>query len=165
MIRSEYDRRLATASEQVDLLGFGLRSFREDYGSALAELATRTRIRILLLHPEYPSADASYAAQRDTEERNHAGAIANDVTEFIIQTTDLRHQNPANFGIRLYKALPAINIFRIDDDMFWGPYLLDTQSRNTPTFLTRLGTLPFDAYQQHFDTLWTERWSIAADDF
>jgi hypothetical protein len=47
-IRDEYHSRLRSAKE-VDILGFGLSSFREDYGSKFAELSLKTSFRILLL--------------------------------------------------------------------------------------------------------------------
>src|SRR5262249_4578857 len=53
-IRDEYHSRLHSAKE-VDILGFGLSSFREDYGSKFGELSSRTSFRILLLDPDFPS--------------------------------------------------------------------------------------------------------------
>src|SRR5271169_6097811 len=53
-IRDEYHSRLRIAKE-VDILGFGLASFREDYGNNFGELSLRTSFRILLLDPDFPS--------------------------------------------------------------------------------------------------------------
>jgi hypothetical protein len=49
-----------------------------------------------------------------------------------------------------------VNIFRIDDEVFWGPYLIHQQSRNSPTLLVRRGGLLFDVLLRHFETIWLE---------
>jgi hypothetical protein len=54
------------------------------------------------------------------------------------------------------RCIPAINLFRIDDDVFWGPYLMQQQSRNTPTLLATRGGFLFDMLQKHFDALWAQ---------
>src|SRR5207249_4989496 len=103
------------------------------YGDAFPAWSARTQVRVLLLDPEYPRRDQSYAQQRDKEERNQHGAIARDAREFIRQTANLAAGNN-RFRIRLYRCLPSVNVFRIDDTLFWGPYLMGAQSRNMPTF-------------------------------
>lgn len=163
-IKDEYDRRLDSASENVDLLGFGLRSFREDYAAKLPELTQRANTRLLLLDPGFPNADSSIADIRDREERNPSGAIRGDVREFLVQVLPIAGTTGSNLQVRLYRALPMINIFRIDDDLFFGPYLLDEQSRNSPTFLARRGGELFDRLKAHFDLLWSNEWSIDARD-
>jgi hypothetical protein len=52
------------------------------------------------------------------------------------------------------KALPAINLLRADHEIFWGPYLMGQQSRNTPTLIAQRGGFLFDALKAHFDALW-----------
>lgn len=158
-IKDEYDRRLAAARDKVDLVGFGLRALREDYGAQLPELASRARVRFLLLHPEFPTAEDSIAALRDREERNSSGSIRSDIKEFLIQVVPQTRRNDISLSVRLYRALPMINIFRIDDDLFWGPYLIDEQSRNCPTFLVRRGGSLFERYTRQFEFLWSDEWS------
>jgi hypothetical protein len=162
-IRDEYDRRLASASAWVDVLGFGLRSFREDYKDALAELGSRTRVRLLLLHPEFPEG-ASMADLRDKEELNAAGSIRQDIREFLIQVVPVAQSPDVSIQIRLYKAIPSINLFRIDDEMFWGPYLLETQSRNCPTLLLRRPSPLFDRFELHFEKMWSPEWSVTPEE-
>ena len=82
-IRDEYHSRLRNAKE-VDILGFGLASFREDYGNQFAELSLRTSFRILLLDPDFPSPDNSIASIRDREEGNNDGDIRRDVEAGVI---------------------------------------------------------------------------------
>jgi hypothetical protein len=150
-IRDEYHSRLRSAKE-VDILGFGLSSFREDYGNQFAELSLKTSFRILLLDPEFPSPTDSVAAIRDREEGNNNGDIKRDVEAF---ESAARRAGPlANFLVRRLTALPSINIFRVDDEIFWGPYLIADQSRNMPTLLVRRGGFLYDQIKNHFEHLW-----------
>lgn len=169
-IKDQYDRRLARASERVDVLGFGLRSLREDYGAAkLENLAARAPVRVLLLDPDFPNGHAyKISSLRDQEERNSEGQIERDIREFVVQVLPLTRKLGKNLQIRLYAALPMLNMFRIDDDLFFGPYLIDEQSRNSPTFLVQRGWTLFDHLTEHFERLWSDEWSRPAeslDDF
>ena len=119
-IRNEYHSRLQAAKE-VDILGFGLSSFREDYGAKFEELSSRTRFRILLLDPNFPSTELSIASIRDREEGNNEGDIKRDVEAFEAVIRRATNLNQTNFQVRRLRALPSINVFRVDDDLFWGP--------------------------------------------
>ena len=159
-IKEEYDRRVEGARQSIDVMGFGLRQLREDYVNDFERWASRARVRILLVDPDAPDPATAYSTQRDVEEGNASGAIAADVREFLQQTESIRARHPGRFEVRLYTALPSINIFRVDDELFWGPYLIETQSRNTPTFLVRRGGGLFDRLAEHFESLWSDdRWS------
>ena len=159
-IRPEYDQRLQDAHKQIDILGFGLNSLREDFLDSFATWAQRCKVRVLLLDPEAPTGAASFADRRDSEEGATPGKIRQEVEQFLAATTALRSSNP-NFEVRLYHALPSVNIFRIDDSMFFGPYLLLQPSRNTPTLLIGRGTV-FDRLEEHYNALWSDGFSRPA---
>jgi hypothetical protein len=152
-IRNEYHSRLHGAKE-VDILGFGLSSFRQDYGGRFEELSSRTRFRILLLDPDFPTADASIASIRDQEEGNNQGDIRRDVEAFESIVRQAKNLNRENFQVKRLRALPSINVFRVDDDLFWGPYLIANQSRNMPTLLVRKGGFLYEEIKTHFEQLW-----------
>lgn len=159
LIREHYDKRLEKAKDGIDLIGFGLRALREDYSSDFPRWASRAQVRILILDPDFPSAQGSLAELRDHEEGNRAGSIRDDVMAFIKATAPLLKRKDIRFKVRLYKAMPNINYFRIDNEAFWGPYFLGTQSRNTPTFLiSREGNL-FPLFAEHFEHLWSGEFS------
>lgn len=157
-IREEYHSRLQSAKE-VDILGFGLSSFREDYGSKFEELSSRTSFRILLLDPDFPSSDNSVALIRDVEEGNDRGDIKRDVEAFESIVRRASKLDRSKFQVRRLRALPSINVFRVDDEIFWGPYLVATQSRNMPTLLVRKGGYLYEEIKAHFEQLWTDRYS------
>jgi hypothetical protein len=152
-IKREYDERLRGA-KKIDILGFGLSSLREDYGPEFAGWSRSAEVRIILLDPEFPSREHSYADQRDRDEQSGVGKIRRDVEAFIEQIKAAEGLDRNRFKIRLLRTLPSINMFRIDDQIFWGPYFALQQSRNTPTFLIERGFL-HERLREHFETLWS----------
>jgi hypothetical protein len=150
----EYASRLQRARSNVDIIGFGLTSFRVDHISDLSALASRAIVRILLLDPESP-----YAGQRDREEGQTEGVIAGEIREFISQFNRAREAGAtaggaARIELRLYTCLPLLNVFRIDDEVFYGPYLVGRASRKTVTMRARRGPI-YDQLVKHFDEIWT----------
>lgn len=151
-IREEYDERMRRFSKQADILGFGLNSLRQDHATSFGTWKQQGRIRVLLIDPEFPSPTASYADQRDREEKDDPGTIARQVKQFVRDTKQFLDDR---FQIRLYRCLPVLNIFRIDGDILWGPYLMSEPSRNAPTFVVREGGEMYDRLLDHFERIWT----------
>ena len=155
-IRPYYDTELAHAKEAIDILGFGLRALREDYGNDFEAWKSRAKVRVLLVDPDPPDGRPSYANQRDLEENRSPGEIANDSREFMERTKNLVTADDGPFQVRLYTCLPSFNIFRIDGTLFWGPYLVGMPSRNMPTFVVKEGRVLFKALSRHFERIWTD---------
>jgi hypothetical protein len=149
-IRDEYRTRTERAKRQIDVQGFGLRTLAEDFQVDFSAWKIRAKVRILLVDPDFPTPDFSYAAQRDREEGSDENKIRGDVRHFIEVTRPLMDER---FQVRLYRCLPSINIFRVDSEMLWGPYLMNRVSRNTVTILVGEGET-FKAFEDHFDRLW-----------
>jgi hypothetical protein len=63
--------------------------------------------------------------------------------------------------VRLYRSIPALNICRVDEELFWGPYLVGGPSRNNPTIIVKKGGIMFDRLMNHFNMVW-EKWSKPA---
>ncbi len=154
-VRGKYEERLNRARKKVDILGFGQRALRQDLSSQFAKWAATVHFRILLIDPEFPDTDTPLAAIRDIEEGDPPGTIRTDVLTFVKETADLARKN-SRFQIRLYRALPVINYFRIDNEAFWGPYFVGVQSRNTPTFLVNSSGFLFVPLADHFEKLWSD---------
>ena len=153
-MRSEYDIRLERASKSIDILGFGLKHLREDHLRNFSAWANRAHVRILVIDPEAPSVSAPYASQRDCEEGNEIGQIAQDVRTLVNSCRDLINAPSGQFRMRLYTCLPSVNIFRIDSEIFWGPYFVGDVSRNMPTFLLDDRGYVAEAVMGHFEQIW-----------
>lgn len=154
-IKPEYDARLSNVHDRIDILGFGLQALREDYADQFNAWAARAHVRILLIDPEFPTTNHTYASQRDREENTGQASISQHAREFIRIAAPAIRAHPERFQIRLYTCLPTLNVFRIDDEVLWGIYVVGRASRNTPTFVVQRGKL-FDVISAHFDTIWSE---------
>jgi hypothetical protein len=153
-IRHEYENHLAHLTSRVDVMGFGLRAFLQDYRNNFDSWSRRASVRVLLIDPEFPTARQSFANQRDREEKNIGGTITDDVRAFAKEMGRLINESQGRFSIRLYRCLPTVNILRIDGVLFWGPYLLGEQSRNMPTLKVREGGILFERMTTHFERIW-----------
>lgn len=152
-IRTEYAARINKA-KNIDVLGFGLSHFRQDYVNKFEDLAKSKNVRILLSSPDYPNKRNNYCDQRDLEEGNKIGQISGEVEQFIADSAEVRQKYPESFQVRRLKMLPSINIFRMDSEILWGPYLVGEQSRNMPTLLVRDRGYLGIALKGHFDKIW-----------
>jgi hypothetical protein len=158
-IRSEYAIRLDKARSNIDIIGFGLKDFRRDYMNQLSALSARTKVRIVIINPRSPA-----CSWRDREEKQREGTIREEVEDFLTQFTQLysSRETPA-LSLRLYTCLPLVNIFRIDDEIFWGPYLVGQASGNTMTLRVQRGIL-YDQLMEHFEDVW-KNYSISITEF
>jgi hypothetical protein len=154
-IRSEYDDRLRVA-RQIDLVGYGLSAFRQDYVNDFVTWSERAHVRILLIDPDFPTPETSLADQRDREENHPIGQTRNDVLAFEKAVSELRGLRRDQFQVRRMRSIPSINLFRINDEIFWGPYLMNQQSRNTVTLLVSRNGYLFDMLVGHFEALWAQ---------
>jgi len=157
-IEEEYSKRLEKMTQHLDIIGFGLSHFRKDYGKHFIELAGKAKVRILLLNPEFHICDdLSISDIRDKEENQEIGTIRSQVIDFIKDYKKLKKElNNNNFEVKLYNSLPTINIFRIDNEMFIGPYLVNRDSRRTITIIAKSEGELFKQHLEHFNELWDE---------
>jgi hypothetical protein len=158
-IKDEYRNRTRKASYRIDVMGYGLNSLREDFLDDFRDWAARLKVRILLVDTESPGDATKYVDVRDTEEGNSPGRTRLEVQKFISDTYHLWNENE-NFQVRLATALPSVNMFRIDDESFWGPYLISSTrygraSRNLPTMIVRRPGYMYERLIDHFDEIWS----------
>lgn len=155
-IEDEYSKRLEKMKQNLDIIGFGLSHFRKDYGKHFLELAGKAKVRILLLNPEFHNCKGlSISDIRDIEENQEIGTIRSQVADFIKDYKKFKKELKSdNFEVRLYNSLPTINIFRIDNEMFIGPYLVNRDSRRTFTILAKSEGELFQQHLEHFNELW-----------
>ena len=149
-IRGEYDRRLSKMEEHLDILAWGLASFREDYGEHVGEWAKAgTRVRFLLVNPDSPEGGMLCKLQ-DRVERREDGSTAADIRTFLGNIQPI----PDKIDIRLSDVHPGVNMFRVDRDIFFGPYLAGTVSRNDPTAIVSEGHWLYGRLLDHYQWLW-----------
>jgi hypothetical protein len=158
-IKQEYVERVATAREHIDVMGYGLNALREDFSGQFLEWSQRVSVRILIVDPEAPSRQSSFVNLRDREEQNNQGKTREEVERFIEDTRALWEDASIDFHLRLARSLPSVNMFRIDDVAFWGPYLISSArfgraSRNLPTMIVHQPGYMHDRLVDHFEEIW-----------
>lgn len=158
-IKHEYEARVARASHNIDIMGFGLNALREDFSERFREWSTRAEVRVLLVDPSATAPGPSFTTLRDREERNNAGKTDDEIHRFIEETRPLWSDVGVRFHLRLARTLPSVNMFRIDDESFWGPYLILSRSgrasRNLPTMIVKRPGYMYERLVDHFEEIWS----------
>jgi hypothetical protein len=161
----DYRGLVRSARHHVDILGFGLRSFRQGFVIGDEPWPEKALVRILLIDPNFPDEDRSYADQRDVEEESTYKQNRIDVEEFA-RTCHQRlatsrevaaaEGQGARFDIRLFQCLPSVTIFRVDHVLYWGPYLIGRTNQQCPVVKVEAGGYLFEQLVGHFEAIWAD---------
>lgn len=153
------DPRLDKAKEHVDVVAFGLKSFRENYTNK-AEMALNKgcNFRIITMNP-----DSRFATQRDMEEHNVNGDIEKSIRDLIAWADNLnsssgrrKKKNKGKIIIKGYDCMTLDFYWRVDDEIYFGPYQYGKGSSDTITFKFEKGGRGFENYSQYFEKLWND---------
>lgn len=144
--RADYATPLKTATAQVDVMGYSLRSFLDDHATTLLMKGRNgLRARILVV-----AAGSEASAAQERAEGFQPGTFS----------TAIAHVRDAFSGSRptiqvraIERALPTM-VFRIDDTMFVGPYFSHKVSARTATMELRRPGWLFEEYEAEFEALW-----------
>ena len=149
-IKPEYDNRLSLMREHLDVLAWSLVSFREDHRKHLAGWVEKgIQIRLLLLNPDTPIGKMLCELQ-DTVEGRPIGSTAGEITSFLSEVQPIT----GGLEIRVSDFHPGTNIFRVDGEIFFGPYLADDVSRNAPTGIVSEDHWLYYRLLAHFEWMW-----------
>lgn len=152
---NEYKSRLIKASKNIDILGYGLGTFLDEHFNDFHTWKAKCEVRILLIDPDFPNPNSPLCNQRDIEEGKTIGTLKNEVTAFINKTKSIVGQgSKGSFSIKYFKCIPSITIFRIDDEILWGPYFVNHLSRDTPMFIVKKGGVLYDQILAQFENIW-----------
>jgi hypothetical protein len=162
----KYGDLVKRARHNVDILGYGLPSFRQAQIVGGEPWPSDARVRILLVDPYFPDKDAPYADQRDIEEATVFQQTRVDVMEFV--RTCASHQRAATdaavdaqkesrFEMKLFGCLPSVTMFRVDHVLYWGPYLVGRTNQQCPLVRVEAGGFLYEQLLEHFERVWTER--------
>lgn len=156
-IAGQYSARFNASPREIDVLGTGLDKLRSDFSEQFELWGRRSKVRFLILDPGYPpNQTVTIAEQRDREESNPGDGITGQVRELLRDTAKARASFPNSFIVRKYKCLPTLTMVRIDDELFWAPYLAKKRASSTPTLLLRRGGVLYDTLLQHFESIWND---------
>lgn len=148
------DPKISKIKSNLDVVSFGLKRFRETHRKDILKcLKNGTVIRILTMHP-----DSNFVSQREIEEESAEGHIQNSIRHLIEWANDLNKQveksNGGYIEIRGYDCMTLDFYWRMDNELYYGPYWFKRDSQATITYKCESGGDCFNLYTQYFEDLW-----------
>lgn len=149
---AESDPRLESHNVKfLDGIAFGLSSFRSnrEYDVLLC-LQNGMKMRLLAMNP-----DSDFVRQRAIEENVHPDSIKDSIVKLVEWVNKLNKQsNKGKIEIKYYNAMTLDFYWRIDDDLYVGPYMYNIVSQQTITAKFSKGGKGFNLYSRYFNDLW-----------
>lgn len=149
------DPKLDKAKEQVDAIAFGLKSFRSKNGKRVEKLLKKgVNIRILTMNP---SVDNIFLKQREIEEEETEGQIRNSIDQLVTWARNLNTRGySGRIEVKGYKCMTLDFYWRVDDELYVGPYWYHVGSQQTITYKFVKGKNGFRLYSEYFEDLWND---------
>ena len=135
----------------LDGIAFGLSSFRcnREY-DVLKCLENGMNMRLLTMNPH-----TEFAKQRAIEENTHPDSINNSFIKLVEWVNKLnKKSNNGKIEIKYYDAMTLDFYWRVDNDLYVGPYMYDIISQQTITAKFSNGGKGFNLYTRYFEDLW-----------
>ena len=149
------DPKLDKAKKQVDVVAFGLKSFREKHSKKVEKLLKRgINFRILTMDPGKTNI---FLNQREKEENETEGQIRNSINKLVSWANQLNSRDyKGRIETKGYKCMTLDFYWRVDDDVYIGPYWYGVGSQQTITYKFNKGKKGFEIYTEYFDKLWDD---------
>lgn len=143
-----YDDLMKKLKTSLDICGYSLGSFFENYSDLLNEKTTNKniKVRVLFVNPDCEAAKI----RADIESKNIK------LFKEKLKTFSNHFKDNTNVEIKLIDVPLSSMIFRIDKVMFVGPHFYKRQSSATLTKELSHGKWLFTAYQSEFDRMWED---------
>lgn len=151
---AEADPNIENARYCIDGIAFGLSTFRNMYGKKIEHcLKKGVHIRLLTMDP-----DGQFISFREQEEEAAPGGIKNTITE-MVKWADSLNQNSkkGRIVIKAYNSMTLDYYWRVDDDLYVGPYWYGYKSSDTITYKFVAGGRGFQHYGDYFEKLWEDQ--------
>ncbi len=137
--------------KQLDGIAFGLKSFRSNRKNDVLTCIQRgMNVRLLVMDPT-----SEFVTQREREENAAEGSIAQSILGLVEWAEELnKSSNKGKIKIKFYDSMTLDFYWRVDDEIYIGPYLLDVESQQTITYKFLKGGRGFKVYSEYFESLW-----------
>ena len=138
--------------KQLDGIAFGLKSFRSNREKDVLTCMQRgMNVRLLVMDQT-----SKFVQQREREEGAAEGSISTSIVALIEWADKLNSKSSdGKIIIRFYDCMTLDFYWRMDNEMYVGPYLLDVESQQTITYKYVKGGKGFDLYSEYFESLWS----------
>lgn len=161
---NDSDPKLRKAKERLDIVAFGMKSFRSNHRKEMCECLTNgVNVRILTMNP-----DCDFVRQRAKEENEHEEQIRHGIKDLVKWCEEINTEvkktskKSGQIEIRFYNCMTLEFYWRCDDELYFGPYLLEKDSQQTITFRAKRGGKLFDIYTEYFEELWANETFISS---
>ena len=159
-MNKEVGKRLKDANKCLDVVAFGLKSFRESAGELIkAKVQNGLVVRILTVNP-----NSEFLAYRDLVEDKKQGSTAHDIVQLANWVKNLSKECGGNIELRYCGFLPTELYFRVDKRIYVGPYEIGKESQRTITMEYADSSKGFSYYTDYFDKLWLKAEKISETD-
>lgn len=148
---AESDPGLVKAKYRVDVIAFGLGSFRSKQTPKVETcLRKGVNFRIITMMPDSP-----YAAERDKEENKNNGTTSYSIQQLVEWADKLNSRSMrGKVIVKGYSCMTLDFYWRVDDVIYIGPYWYGVESQQTITYKYLAGGKGFTQYSEYFETLW-----------
>ena len=151
-MNKEVNKRLKDATKCLDIMAYGLKSFRESSNDIItSKVEQGLSIRILTVNP-----NSEFLNYRDLVENKMRGSTAYDIVQLSKWVKSLSNSSGAKIELKYCQFLPTEMYFRIDKRIYVGPYEIGKESQRTITMEYADGTKGFSYYSDYFDALWLD---------
>lgn len=140
------------AKYQVDVVAFGIKSYRTQQEKLTKRLLQRgVNFRILTMDPK-----STFLKQRELEENENEGQIKNTIDQLVVWANNLNRQNTkGKIIVKGYSCMTLDFYWRVDNDLFLGPYWYGYNSQQTISYRFSEGN-GFEMYSEYFEKLWND---------
>lgn len=155
---ADSDPNLDKAKYCVDGIAFGLTSFRTKYSKKVtACLRKGVNFRLLVMNPE-----SEFIKAREKEEDSD---IKHSIESLVKWANDNNKSYKGKIIVKGYNSMTLDIYWRVDDDLYIGPYWYGYKSGDTITYKFNSKGKAFQLYTDYFESLWenTELTEILTD--
>ena len=147
----ESDPKLELVKNYVDGIAFGLSKFRSQQNKRVEACLKRgLNFRFITMNPDSP-----FLSQRDKEEDKAEGTTKDSIEKLVKWADALNRQKySGRIIIKAYNCMTLDFYWRLDDELFIGPYWLGEDSSTTITYKFKEGGKGFSRYSEYFERLW-----------
>lgn len=148
------NQHLTDMENNLDVIVFGMRSFRDSQGVLIANKVRKNlKVRILTLNPT-----SIFAKQREKDEGVAEGQLVREIKSLEKWVTELKKIAPdsKNVQIKFYDTTPQHSYLRQDGYVYIGPHLFGLTSQQTISYEFRENSQGYNYYSEYFLKLWED---------
>ena len=150
-INSDCSAELKKAKYQVDIVAFGLQSFRNKQSREIESyLKKGINFRILAMNPNSEFVKAREVEEDDTN-------IKNSIEKLVVWANQLNSKkHKGKIIIKGYNCMTLDFYWRVDNIVYVGPYWYGYDSQQTITYKFAEGGNGYSLYTNYFEKLWED---------